>query len=853
MSQPKEKFLKDYKPNDFIIEDVELDFIIKDEYVDVLSILHVKAQNDTTILKLDTLDLELLEIYLNDLRIEEPRYKIEEEALYIYNVPQEFHLTIKNRIYPAKNTELEGLYVSGDILCTQCEPEGFRRITPFIDRPDNMSKFTTTITADKEKFPILLSNGNLISKEEIGNKLCVTWEDPFAKPSYLFALVAGDLGFISDSFQTRSKKEVELNIYTDKGNEKRALYAMDSLKRAMKWDEDVYDREYDLDIYNIVAVDSFNMGAMENKGLNIFNSAYVLADKEVATDKDFMGIESVIAHEYFHNWTGNRITCRDWFQLTLKEGLTVFRDQCFSADMNSPTVQRIEDVKALRERQFSEDASPMRHPIQPKSYISMNNFYTSTVYEKGAEVIRMIHTLLGKKKFKKGMDIYFETFDGKAVTTDDFIWAMEQGGEVDLTQFKRWYDQSGTPVVEIKENFENNQYSLTITQHIPKDIDGNEQKELYFPFDIALFEPDTKQELLTKQLIIKEKEEKFILGNFEQKPILSPNRDFSAPVIIEYKEQNYPFLAKYDTNGFNQYEALSKYAIETIHNIVQKGEVDPGFIATYDTALKSETELLFKSLLLELPSIMEIISNLDEIAIQEYIDAMNKLKKTLSQEFKNELLELYHSHHQPNNSELDPLSKGKRAIKNYALRLLGALQDQEIFLLAQEQFQTSRNMGDKLTALSVLNDIDHAKAKPYLQAFYDRYSDNPLLMVKYFAIEASLADDFVLSRIIELEKDKAFDQKVPNLVRALYGAFSRNLQQFHKEDGSGYAFLAQKIIEIDKINPQMAASLANSFKLYQKITQKNKELMKKELEKILTCKDISANCYEIVSKTLAKE
>ncbi len=848
MSKPIEKFLKDYKPNDFIIEDVELDFIIRQEYVDVLSILHVKAQSDATTLQLNTLDLELLDIYLNDLCIEEPRYKIEEEALYIYNVPQEFHLTIKNRIYPSKNTELEGLYVSGDILCTQCEPEGFRRITPFIDRPDNMSRFTTTITADKEKFPILLSNGNLKSKEEIGNKLCVTWEDPFAKPSYLFALVAGDLGYISDSFQTRSGKKVELNIYTDKGNENRALYAMDSLKKAMKWDEDVYDREYDLDIYNIVAVDSFNMGAMENKGLNIFNSAYVLADKEVATDRDFMGIESVIAHEYFHNWTGNRITCRDWFQLTLKEGLTVFRDQCFSADMNSPTVQRIEDVKTLRQRQFAEDASPMRHPIQPKSYISMNNFYTATVYEKGAEVIRMIYTLLGKEQFKKGMDIYFETFDAKAVTTDDFIWAMEQGSKIDLTQFKRWYDQSGTPILEIQEEFENNRYKLTCKQHIPNAPDGTSQQPLYYPFHIALFDPVSSSLLKEEKLIISKEEEEFIFENLEHRPILSTNRNFTAPVIVKQKNNAFAFLAKYEKDGFSKYEAMNKYSLFILQE--QESTKKEEYFQTYETILKENLELSLKALLLELPSLTEVISQKEDIDIEYFATVHTNFKKETAQRFKTDLLELYTKHHAPLDNDLTPNSIGKRALKNYALSLLGVLQEEEIFLLAQKQYQDSLNMGDKLTALKVLDSIDHQRAKESFDDFYNRYSDNSLLMVKYFSILSSLEDEFVLNRIKELEKDKAFNCEVPNLVRSLYGVFAQNLQQFHKKDGSGYRFLAQKILQIDKINPQMSASLANQFKLYPKLTDTNKEILKKELNSILKEENLSKNCYEVVSKIL---
>ncbi|MDQ7067686.1 MAG: aminopeptidase N [Sulfurimonas sp.] len=482
MSEIKEIYLHNYTKPAFYIDSINLVFDLFEEYALVTSMMQIqKSDADEKHLRLDTIDLELISLYINDLKVDESRYIIEEESLTILNVPATFRIKIENKIYPQNNTELEGLYKSGSIFCTQNEPEGFRRITPYLDRPDVMSVFTTTVIADKDKYPILLSNGNKKEIVEVDeNRQSVTWFDPHKKPSYLFALVAGDLGSVNDSYVTASGENVELNIYCDLGNESKCHHAMNSLKEAMLWDEQKYGREYDLEIYNIVAVDSFNMGAMENKGLNIFNSAYVLADTDTASDANFMGIQSVIAHEYFHNWTGNRITCRDWFQLTLKEGLTVFRDQCFSADLNSQEVQRIEDVKALRERQFVEDASPTSHPIQPKSYISMNNFYTATVYEKGAEVIRMIHTLLGEENYRRATDLYFESFDGQAVTTDDFLWAMQKAGNIDLSAFKNWYHQSGTPKLEVEESFSEGIYSLTLTQKIPNAVDGSEQK----PFTI---------------------------------------------------------------------------------------------------------------------------------------------------------------------------------------------------------------------------------------------------------------------------------------------------------------------------------------------------------------------------------
>ncbi len=851
MAEKKEKFLKDYKAPDFVIEEAELEFFIYDDYVDVLNVMTIHKKNPhAKDLVLDAVDLELLDIYLNDLKLMDYRYEESQESLKILNVPQRFSLTLKNRIYPHKNTELEGLYKSGDILCTQCEPEGFRRITPFIDRPDNMTRFTTTIIAEKSKYPVLLSNGNKKEELELGNRIEVTWEDPFPKSSYLFALVAGDLGSIHDTFTTRSGKEVALNIYTDKGSESRCHYAMESLKNAMKWDEEVYDREYDLDIYNIVAVESFNMGAMENKGLNIFNSAYVLADKEVATDRDFMGIESVIAHEYFHNWTGNRITCRDWFQLTLKEGLTVFRDQCFSADMNSYDVQRIEDVKALRERQFVEDASPMRHPIQPKSYISMNNFYTATVYEKGAEVIRMVHTLLGKEGFKKGMDLYFEKFDGQAVTTEDFLWAMEEGGGVDLGAFRRWYDQSGTPRLEVKEHYDNGVFEIELIQKVPDDIGGKPQRPLYYPLNIALFDKNSGALLQERQLIIKEERERFVLGEFEQAPALSVNRDFSAPIIVEHETCDWPLLAKYETNGFMKYEALMQFALQNVDAVAGGDGVSERFMEIYEHLLASDMEPLFKALILELPSLVNVIASKQNIDIQHYAAALEELEVSVAKRFEDEFFKLYSQNHEPHNSSLDAQSKGKRALKNLALEMLGMLKSDRVMQLARKQFKESKNMGDRLTALKVMDGIDHEGAKSEFEEFYETYKENSLLMVKYFSILASLENELVLSRIIELEKDKAFSKEVPNLVRALYGAFARNLKQFHKKDGSGYRFMADKILEIDRINPQMAAALAGSFKLYEKLEDNNKALMRKELERILQNDSLSSNSYEIISKTL---
>jgi aminopeptidase N len=851
MSKMVEKYLKDYKKPAFKIESVNLTFELFEEETIVSSVLKFqKLDESVNELRLDSVDLELLELRLNGMVLSENRYIVDEESLTLLNVPEAFELKIQNKIYPHKNTELEGLYKSGDIFCTQNEPEGFRSITPYLDRPDVMSVFTTTVIADKEKYPVLLSNGNKHEcHESFDGRHGVTWHDPFAKPSYLFALVAGDLGSISDSFVTMSGREIALNIYCDLGNESKCFHAMDSLKEAMKWDEQKYGREYDLDIYNIVAVDSFNMGAMENKGLNIFNSAYVLADMDTATDANFMGIESVIAHEYFHNWTGNRITCRDWFQLTLKEGLTVFRDQCFSADMNSKEVQRIEDVKALRERQFVEDASATRHPIQPKSYISMNNFYTATVYEKGAEVIRMIHTLIGEEKYRKAMDLYFETFDAQAVTTDDFLWAMSSASGEDLEQFKRWYHQSGTPKLKVEEEFSEGTYRLRLEQHIPNAVDGTKQEAYYFPLKVGLLDTNGS-EILEKVLRVSKEREEFVFEGLASKPYLSINRDFSAPFIIEKEENNYAFLMKYDTNSFVQYEAAQDFALGTLNKMIQGEAIDEGFVEAYGYLLDLDVDLSYKALLLELPSISAIMQTQQTIDFNVIYDVKERLSKYLASKYKEKLISIYNENHFPNAVELDAKEIAQRAIKNRALKILSALEDEEVAAMAKKQYEESLTMTDRVVALDILENIHAEYADTALKDFYERYKDETLVMNKYFAIIASSGRDELLERVERMELDKVYDEKVPNLVRSLIGSFSRNHKHFHKEDGSGYRFLADKIIAIDKINPQMASALANSFKIYDKLVDNNKQLIEKELKRVVSTHNLSNNTYEIINKIL---
>ncbi|MDD5401253.1 MAG: aminopeptidase N [Sulfurimonas sp.] len=850
MSKVETIYLKDYKKSEFTVKTCDLVFELFEEYAQVTNLMHIiKVDKNSKDLLLNSVDLELIEIYLDDVKLNESRYIIEKEHLRVLDVGDEFKLIIINKIYPQLNSELEGLYKSGSIFCTQNEPEGFRRITPYIDRPDVMAVFRTTLVADRERYPILLSNGNRETNFKLDDKRHgATWFDPHPKPSYLFALVAGDLGVIQDKFVTKSGKYARLYIYTDKGNESKCKHAMKSLKESMKWDEDVYGREYDLDLYNIVAVDSFNMGAMENKGLNIFNSAYVLADEDSATDGNFMAIQSVIAHEYFHNWTGNRITCRDWFQLTLKEGLTVFRDQCFSADLNSKEVKRIEDVRALRERQFVEDGSPTAHPIQPDSYMTINNFYTATVYEKGAEVIRMIYTLLGEEKYRKATDLYFETFDSQAVRTDDFLWAMSKAGGIDLKQFERWYHQSGTPKLQVDEKFEEGKYTLTLTQIIPNAVDGSEQKPYYFPLKMALLD-DSGKEIEAKTLTISKESEDFVFKT-NLKPILSINRDFSAPIIVEQAENNYAFLMKHDKNSFVRYESAQSFGVATMEALMRGEAIDEAFVKAYGHILGSELDLSFKALLLELPSVTALMQRQEEVDFEPIYEAKEKLEKHLAAAFEDKLLEIYTQNHKPLCKELDAKSMGERSIKNRCLKLLSALKSDKIIETANAQYNDSITMTDRVVALDILENIAPLHAKVSQEHFYKRYKNDTLVMNKYFSLLASSQREGVLERVAALQNDDAYNELVPNLVRSLIGSFSRNYKYFHAKEGLGYKFVVDKIIDIDKINPQMASGLAGAFKIYEKLNSVNKKLMRAELERVVSEPSISKNVYEIVSKII---
>ncbi len=865
MSEAKTIYLEEYTPPSHHIIHTDLTFEIFDEHTLVINRMQIKRMDKSAgSIYLNGEGLKLLCVKIDDVKAE-GQFTKTDEGMELLCDKDAFILQVVTKIYPDENTTLEGLYRSGTILCTQNEPEGFRHITYFIDRPDNMSTFTTTIIAETVRYPVLLGNGNLIETEIYAEgRHMAKWEDPFAKPSYLFALVAGELGVVNDSFSTMSGREIELNIYVDKGNESKCGHAMRSLKNSMKWDEEKYGREYDLDIYNIVAVDSFNMGAMENKGLNIFNSHYVLADEDSATDQNFMGIESVIAHEYFHNWTGNRITCRDWFQLTLKEGLTVFRDQSFSADMNDASVQRISDVKALRERQFVEDAGPTAHPIKPESYIEINNFYTATIYEKGAEVIRMIHTLLGEEKFRAGMDLYFETFDAQAVRTEDFLWAMHSQGGFDLERFSRWYSQERTPTLQVSEDYdsEKQEYKLSLQQVVPENVKGEKQLPYYFPLAFTLLDTkgnkltwdleDNRQTLLENSiLIVQEEAEEFLFTGVTEKPILSINNNFSAPFKIEHDLADHGYLMQFATDGFIRYEATQKAAMSAIDMFVENGEIDTRYLEHFGTILADDSlGLESKAFMLELPTLSVLMQEQVEIDIVPISKALNVLRHALASRYKDVMLELYTRYHRPSNSELDAQSMGERSIKNAVLSYLMVLEEASINSICLAQYDESVTMTDRIIALDLLENYAPELAEERMLHFYERYKDDTLVMNKYLSVLSASEREGTIDRVQALQNDPVYDVKVPNLVRALLGVFARNAVAFHAPTGHGYAFLAEKVIELDAINPQIASGLTAAFRSYDRLNPENKELMKEALEMILSEKEISANVYEIIQKIL---
>jgi len=758
-----------------------------------------------------------------------------------------------------------GLYAAENGFFTQCEAEGFRRITYFMDRPDVMAKYTVTIHADREKYPVLLSNGNLVgSGDEAGARRRVKWQDPFPKPSYLFAMVAAKLDKLEDQFVTRSGRRVRLAIYVDPGKLDQCGFAMQALKKSMKWDEDSFGLEVDLDNYSIVAVGDFNMGAMENKGLNVFNTRYVLARPDTATDGDYLAIDRVIAHEYFHNWTGNRVTCRDWFQLSLKEGLTVFRDQEFGADMYSRPVERIREVRGLRGGQFAEDAGPMAHPVRPAAYMEINNFYTSTVYEKGAEVVRMIRTLTGAQNFRKGMDLYFARHDGQAVTCDDFARAMADAAGADLSQFMRWYDQAGTPVLEIKGEHDAaaRRYALSVKQSCPPTPGQEAKLPFHIPLAVGLIGPDGRDLLAegTRVLSVRQPEERFVFENVEAKPVPSLLRNFSAPVIVrhDYTEAELTHLMAHDSDAFNRWEAGQRLALGILLRGIaaaQGGralEVPRAFAhAAARVVADSSRDPAFAAEMLSLPSenyVAEQMPVVDPDAIHAVRDA---LRRRLAAALREELLAVYRAYKGAGPYSPDAVSAGRRALKNSALGLLMELDDAGMRALCMKQFEAADNMTDALAALSLLAHCDCPERARALDAFYNKWKNEPLVVDKWLAVQSTTRLPSALADVKRLMAHPAFNIRNPNKVYALIGGFRGNQVRFHAADGSGYAFLAEQVIALDAINPQVASRMARGFDRWKKFDAGHQAHARAALERIRGAKGVSKGVLEIASRALA--
>lgn len=839
-------YLKDYIAPAYTINKTNLEFNIESDKVIVTSSLDfsLKAGQVPAELFLDGKDLKLIDIKIDDTNLDKDSYKVDANGLTLLNLKDSFTLKTKVEIDPYNNLTGEGLYKSGDIFCTQCEAEGFRKITYFYDRPDSLSKFTVKIIAD-EKFPQLLSNGNKIEEGKLDNgKHFAVWEDPYNKPCYLFALVVGDLALATDHYKTKSGREVLLEIYVDKGNEDKTSFAMESLKNSMKWDEDRFRLEYDLDRYMIVAVESFNMGAMENKGLNIFNSAYVLAKQETATDQDFHGVEAVIGHEYFHNWTGNRITCRDWFQLTLKEGLTVFRDQEFSSDMGSRAVNRISNVKLLKAHQFPEDAGAFSHPIKPKEYSEINNFYTSTVYEKGSEVIRMIHAILGEENFQKGMDLYVERFDGMAVTTEDFVQAMSDASGVDLTQFKVWYDQSGTPEISISEEFANGEYKVTFSQEVK--TNNTEFNSVHMPFHFNLYSKDGSL-LESVNYELKEKSDTLVF-KLDEKPYASWNIGFCAPVKVnyEYTPEHLAFLGSHCKDEFNQYNAFYTFTLQEIYKLVAGEEsLSSLYIDSFRSVLKNTSiDDHFKSLCLQIPSAKDLNEALDTYNIEGVAKALkgyrNQIATLLSSDIETELNSLKSVLDKSYNYDLEGV--GARSLRLTLLNYIKESKHEEI----KKYFDQSTNMTDEIGMLKLLIDLADTSS---VQAFYNKWKHEPLVLQKWFQVQV-LASSMTLNKIDELVKVEGYDKSIPNFLRSIYTSLTRNISLFNTEDGSGYEYLANAVIEIDSYNPQVASRFVKSFSHGKKLDQKRKAHLENTLKDLAT-RELSRDTKEIVEKALA--
>ncbi|SFW52631.1 aminopeptidase N [Pseudomonas sp. NFACC19-2] len=881
--QSKTIYLKDYQVPDYLIDETHLTFELFEDHSLVHAQLVMRRNPEAGAglpkLVLDGQQLELLELKLDDRELNAGDYSLTDSHLTLQPTQERFVVDSSVRIHPESNTALEGLYKSGTMFCTQCEAEGFRKITFYLDRPDVMSKFTTTVSAEQHAYPVLLSNGNPIaSGSEEGGRHWATWEDPFKKPAYLFALVAGDLWCVEDSFTTMSSREVALRIYVEPENIDKVQHAMDSLKRSMKWDEEVYGREYDLDIFMIVAVNDFNMGAMENKGLNIFNSSCVLAKAETATDAAHQRVEAVVAHEYFHNWSGNRVTCRDWFQLSLKEGFTVFRDSEFSADTHSRTVKRIEDVAYLRTHQFAEDAGPMAHPVRPDAYMEISNFYTLTIYEKGSEVLRMIHTLLGPELFRKGSDLYFERHDGQAVTCDDFVKAMEDASGIDLTQFKRWYTQAGTPRLEVSEAYDAaaQTYSLTFRQSCPATPGQSEKLPFVIPVALGLLDAqgfelplrlqgESAAQGTSRVLSVTEAEQTFTFEDIAGKPLPSLLRGFSAPVKLHfpYDRDQLMFLMQHDSDGFNRWEAGQQLSVQVLQELIgqhQRGEalvLDQRLVAALRTLLEDDS--LDQAMVAEMLSLPgeAYLTEISEVADVEAIHAAREFaRKALAGALFAPLWARYQANREVSKATpyvAEAAHFARRSLQNIALSYLMLSEKAEVLAACVDQFENADNMTERLAALAVLvNSPFQEEQGKALAMFADFFKDNPLVMDQWFSVQAGCPLPGGLERVHALMQHEAFTLKNPNKARALIGAFAnQNLINFHRADGAGYRFLADQVITLNALNPQIASRLLAPLTRWRKYGSARQALMKAELERILASGELSSDVYEVVSKSLA--
>ena len=863
--------LKDYKVPPYLIPKTKLRFELGEDSTEVQSILSLQrnplAKDEDRQLRLHGEGIELLELKLNGATLSEDDYQKDEEFLTIQNFPEEGELTIRTKIRPQENTTLEGLYKSNELFCTQCEAEGFRHITYFLDRPDVLSRYTTTIVGDQQTYPTLLSNGNPIESGGLSDgRHYVTWDDPFPKPSYLFALVAGDLECLEDFFQTVSGKQVALRIYTEHGYKEQCHHAMESLKKAMRWDEERFGLEYDLEIYMIVAVQDFNFGAMENKGLNIFNARYILSRFDTATDEDFENIESVVAHEYFHNYTGNRVTCRDWFQLSLKEGLTVFRDQEFTSDLNSRPVKRIQDVRFLRDYQFPEDAGPTAHPVCPESFLEINNFYTVTVYEKGSELIRMLQTLIGRGAFTQGVQHYLKKHDGQAATVENFLEAIAESAKTDLEPFRAWYRQAGTPRVSVRGEYSANkqEYELHFEQSYPQLNAAGDRQAVPIPIQIGLLNKAGGSIVSTESdvFLLEKPKDRLVLTGISEQPIPSLLQQFSAPVRLEYdySAEELALLYQRDSDEFNRWDAgqrLATMVIEQSLQSLQQGQPpsEPTLLLeSFEAILRSgHSDLSFLSQLLTLPSEGYLSAQFQPISPNQLKEALWGLHDSLSNQLCEIWQQKYEEIGQPPAESLTAEAIGKRRFRNLCLSYLGRSQETTREELAFQQFAQSQNMTEAMGALNVLTHQSGPLRNQALEFFYQKWQDDALVLDKWFRIQAASRRENVLDEVEGLLKHEKFSYRTPNRVRALVGGFSQgNFFRFHQEDGRGYQWLASQIQALDKSNPQVAARLLTPLIRWQQFAEPFQSKMHQALQQIANTSELSKDVFEIVSKSLGE-